>query len=58
MGYDAYPTRRSNEDGYMPYEVEHRWRKAPKRDSHESVVYQAVVDDDYRKEVLSEAFGG
>lgn len=39
-------------------EVEHRWQKAPKRDSHKSVVYQAVIDHDYREIVLSEAFGG
>ena len=39
-------------------EVEHRWQKAPKRDSHKPVVYRAAVDHDYREKVLGEAFEG
>ena len=39
-------------------EVENRWQRAPKRDSHEPAVYKAAVDREYRKSVLNEAFAG
>jgi len=53
----ADPSFRRNWLKAMLDEVDSRYERAPRHDSHEPTVCQAAVDHDYRKRVLDEAFG-
>ena len=51
------PSFRRNWLRAMLDEVDSRYERAPRHDSHEPAVCQAAVDHDYREQVLDEAFG-